>query len=346
MLSLEVILAGAVLVSLTFYALTGGADFGAGVWASLAWGPRAKAQRDLITRAITPIWEANHVWLILVVTILFTAFPAAFSTITTVLHLPLTLMLIGIVLRGSAFVFAHHDITPETREHPWGRVFSAASLMTPVLLGVTIGTIAAGNVRLKPSTFAATFVYPWLAPFPLVIGLLALALFAFLAAVYLTLETTERALQEDFRRRALASALAVALLALVAALLARTEAPGIWEGLSEQPWGWLAFSLTTVLGIGSLLALWFRRYRLARMCVVAQVTFILWGWALAQYPYLVPPSHTLFNSAAPHATLRVLLIVLLLGAILLFPSLYYLFRIFKGRAVFGITSNPPRQDTK
>jgi cytochrome d ubiquinol oxidase subunit II len=321
-----------------------GADYGAGVWAMLSWGPRAKAQRELIARAIGPIWEANHVWLILVVTVFFTAFPTAFATITTMLHIPLSLMLIGIVLRGSAFVFGRHDITPESRERPWGRVFSASSLLTPVLLGVTIGAIASGNIHMKVDSFEATFIRPWLAPFPLVIGLLTLGMFALLAAVYLTLETTERALQDDFRRRALASAIVVAILAVVAILLADTGAPRIGRGIGERQWGLLAVGSTATLGLGSLLALWKRRYRLARMCAAGQVTLILWGWGLAQYPYLVPPTLTIFNAAAPQTTLRLLFMALLLGAVLIFPSLYYLFRIFKGRVVFGITSKQSRQD--
>lgn len=192
--------------------------------------------------------------------------------------------------------------------------------------------------------FARTFVHPWLAPFPLVVGLLTLGLFAFLAAVYLTLETTEPALQDDFRRRALASTAVIAVLAVLAILLADTGAPRIGRGIGERQWGLLAVGSTAILAIGSLLALWKRRYRLARMCAVAQVTLILWGWAFAQYPYLVPPTLTIFNAAAPPITLRLLFIALLLGAVLIFPSLYYLFRIFKGRAVFGITTKEPRQD--
>ena len=346
MLSLEVILAGTILMSLTFYALMGGADYGAGVWALLARGPRAKAQRKLIAQAIGPIWEANHVWLILVITILFTAFPPAFATMTTALHIPLTLMLIGVVLRGSAFAFASHDIGAERRESPWGQVFAASSLLTPVLLGVTIGAIASGNIQMTAHSFLAMFVQPWLAPFPLVVGLLALALFAFLAAVYLILETTEPALREDFRRRALAAAIVVGVLAVLAFWLAGTGAPRIRRGLNDSLWGWLVLSSTAVLGVGAIVTLWIRRYRRARICAAGQATLILWGWAFAQYPYLVPPHLTIFNAAAPPITLRLLLLVLLLGAVLLFPSLYYLFRVFKSRAVFGITTPPPKREAE
>ncbi|HJU03950.1 MAG TPA: cytochrome d ubiquinol oxidase subunit II [Nitrospiraceae bacterium] len=340
---IEHILAGVLMVALTFYALMGGADYGAGVWALLARGPLARQQRELIATAIGPIWEANHVWLILVVTVLFTAFPPVFALITTMLHLPLVLLLIGIVLRGSAFAFRAHDVAPRTdlsvrAQVFWESVFAVSSLITPVLLGVAIGAIASGRLQLKGDGFLAVFVHPWLAPFPFAVGLFALALFAFLAAVYLILETRRDELREAFRRHALAASAASAVLAMIVFALARTGAPEISDGLSKSAGGRVVLLLAALSGLGAIVLLWKRRFRLARLCAVAEVTFVLWGWAFAQYPYLIEPSLTISNAAAPPQTLRLLLGVLLLGAILLFPSLYYLYRIFKSRAVFGRSS--------
>src|ERR1044072_2889132 len=199
--SLEVILAGSMVVSLTFYALMGGADYGGGMWDLLASGPRAQAQRELISEAIGPIWEANHVWLILVVVLLFSCFPPAFSAIATALHIPITLMLIGIVLRGSAFTFRTYDSRRDNVQRRWGRLFASASLITPILLGVTLGAIASGPIQVGEGRDISMFINSWLAPFPFAVGGFALALFAFLAAVYLTLETEDAELREDFRKR-------------------------------------------------------------------------------------------------------------------------------------------------
>jgi cytochrome bd ubiquinol oxidase subunit II len=339
--SLEAILAGSMVVSLTFYALMGGADYGGGLWDLLASGPRAKAQRELIADAIGPIWEANHVWLILVVVLLFACFPLAFSAIATALHIPLTLMLIGIVLRGSAFTFRTYDHRQDQAQRRWGRLFAIASLVTPILLGVTLGAIASGRVQVAKDNAVATFISSWFAPFPFAVGFFALVLFAFLAAVYLTLETDDAQLREDFRKRALGAAMVVGLMALVVFLLSDTGAPQIRRGLSESWWTWPLQIATGLLALGAMVALWKYKFRLARFCAAGQVTLILWGWALAQYPYLVEPNINIYNAAAPPATLRLVLIALLAGALLLLPSFYYLFRVFKGGAASQATSRLP-----
>jgi cytochrome d ubiquinol oxidase subunit II len=320
--SLEVLIAVSIMISLNLYALMGGADYGGGVWDLLASGPRAKAQRELIAEAIAPIWEANHVWLILVIVLLFTAFPQAFASITTALHIPLTLMLFGIVLRGSAFAFRTYGAKAAV-----GRIFAIASLVTPLLLGVNLGATAAGRLRFD-GDFVSVFIRPWLQPFPLSVGFFALALFAFLAAVYLTLETDDPDLREDFRKRALASAVAVDVIAAVVFFLSDSGAPLIRRGLDKL---WPLQILTGVLAVIALLALWWRRFHLARISAAAQATLVVWGWGLAQFPYLVAPDLTIYNTAAPPAVLRWLLLGLIIGAFLLFPSLYYLFRVFKGR---------------
>ena len=165
-------------------------------------GPGATRQRELIAHAIGPIWEANHVWLILAIVLAFTCFPPVFARIMTVLHIPLSLMLVGIVLRGSAFTFRTYDDEHDAAQRRWGRIFSSASVLTPVLLGVCIGAVASGRV-VAPTQggFAERFVEPWLTPFAFGVGLLTLALFAFLAAVFLTMETRDPELVEDFRRK-------------------------------------------------------------------------------------------------------------------------------------------------
>ena len=326
---LETIIAGVMVGSLVLYALLGGADYGGGVWDLFAFGPRASEQRKLIAEAISPVWEANHVWLILVIVILFTAFPPAFATIATALHIPITLLLIGIVLRGTAFTFRTYDVQRDDVQRRWSLVFSIASIITPILLGTTLGAIASGTISVENGAVTSGFFRSWLAPFPLAVGFFALALFAFLAAVYLTLEARERKLQEDFRMRAIISGVAVGLLALTVFILAKTGAPTVRAGISRSWWALGLHVLTAIFATSAFVTLWTRRYRLARICAAAQVTLILLGWAFAQFPHLVEPDLTISSAAAPQITLQLLLGALAAGAILLFPSYYYLFRIFK-----------------
>jgi cytochrome d ubiquinol oxidase subunit II len=344
------LVAGVLMISLNAYALLGGADFGGGVWDLLASGPRRERQRRLIADAIGPVWEANHVWLILVVVLLFTCFPAVFSRLAILLHIPLTLMLIGIVLRGSAFTFRSYDDQADQAQRRWGRVFAIASLITPLLLGTMIGAVAAARLALPDwatrgtqADFFSIYLAPWLNPFTLATGCFALFLFAFLAAVYLTMEAREIELKEDFRRRALVAGVCVFLAAAGALLLASGEesgAPLMWHGLARSGWA-LGFHLATgAAAVMALLSLWYRRYSLARIAAAAQVSFILWGWAMAQFPYLVPPDLTIQETAAPAVTLKLVLMALAVGAVVLVPSLYYLFRVFKSRRAMASTTKP------
>jgi cytochrome bd ubiquinol oxidase subunit II len=329
-LDLADVLAAVLALSLNAYVLLAGADFGGGVWDLLASGPRKRRQREVISHAIGPIWEANHVWLILAIVLTFTCFPAVYARLGTVLHIPLTLMLVGIVLRGSAFTFRTYDSQHDAAQRRWGRIFSSASVITPILLGVSIGAVAAGQVgKQNEGGFVQQFISPWLTSFSLSVGLLTLVLFAFLAAVYLTLESTDRELCEDFRRRALGSGLVVFFASALVLLLSGQAAPLVRRGLTDSPWALALHLLTAAAAIAVLVALWFRRYALARLAVGLQVSLILWGWALAQYPFLLPPTFTVRNSAASDPTLRLTLIVLAVGGAVLLPSLWYLFKVFK-----------------
>jgi cytochrome bd ubiquinol oxidase subunit II len=327
--SLEVLLAGSIVVALNLYMLMGGADYGGGVWDLLASGPRARHQRDLIAKAIGPIWEANHVWLILAITVMFTGFPGAFSTIATFLHIPLLLMLIGIVFRGSAFAFRSYDVPDERAYSRRSLVFSVSSLLTPVLLGITVGSIASGQLIRPAGNFREAYVDAWLAPFPVAVGFFALALFAFLAAVYLTLEASEKELQEDFRRRSLWSGGLVALMAVIVFVLAGSGAPVLRQTMLASPWIWPLQFTTAIAAAVAYVSLWKRRFRVARLAVIVQASLILWGWALAQFPHLIMPDVSIQEVAAPLATLRLLAVALAAGALVLLPSFVYLLRVFK-----------------
>ena len=317
-------------LSLNAYVLLGGADFGGGVWDMLARGPRRARQREVIAEAIGPIWEANHVWLILAVVLSFTCFSSVFARIMTVLHIPVSLMLVGIVLRGSAFTFRTYDDEHDAAQRRWGRIFSSASVLTPLLLGVCIGAVASGRVVAPTQgTFVERFVDPWLTPFAFGVGLLTLALFAFLAAVFLTMETRDPELVEDFRRNALGAGVAVFLAAGVVLLLSFEQAPLMTAGLVTSSWALPLHVATGLSAVAVFVALWTRRFALARLLAGLQVSCIFWGWTVAQYPYLVPPDLTVENAAAPPITLQITVWALAGGVLVLAPSLIYLFRVFK-----------------
>ena len=327
------VIAGLIVVALCAYAITGGADFGGGVWDLLASGPRRNEQRDLIARSLAPIWEANHVWLIVVVVMLFTAFPKAFSIIMVWLHLPLLLVLLGIVARGSAFVFRSYGAHTERERRTWGMVFSIASTVTPIFLGVCVGAIASGQVGRGMQVSAtsppyALYIVAWLTSgFALAMGLFTLALFAFLAAVYLAYGSSGD-LQEDFRRRALATAVVVFVMAALSVGASHMDAERIAVGITRTPIGLLVQLATAAFAITAIWALWTRRYALARVAAAAQTISIIWGWAFAQFPWIIPEELRIQEAAAPRETLVLLLIGLTIGAAVLIPALRYLFRLF------------------
>jgi cytochrome d ubiquinol oxidase subunit II len=326
-----VVTLGAVMLGgLVLYALLGGADFGGGLWDLLASGPRQGRQRELIAHAIGPVWEANHVWLILVIVVLFVGFPPAFAEISVRLHVPLTALLVAIVLRGAAFTFRAYD--PLASQHPaavrrWGRVFSMASIAGPLLLGMIVGALAQGAGT--PARAALSGL--WLGPFPLVVGLFTLALFGLVSAVYLTVEAEpdDPELAADFRDRALAAAVAVGLLALATFGLAAQHAPLVRDGLTRRAWSLPLHLLTGATAMAVIATLWRRRYAWARRAVVMQASGIVLGWGASQFPFIAVPDLTLDGTAGPRRMQELLAWALAAGFVVLVPSLIYLFRVFK-----------------
>ncbi len=314
------------LLGVVAYGVLGGADFGGGLWDLFATGPRRHEQRAAIAKAMGPVWEANHVWLIFVIVILFTAFPPAFAALSVALFGVFHIVLVGIILRGAAFVFrSPQGLRREAG--PWGTVFGAASIVTPMLLGMAVGTISTGEFQVIQGRVDLPSDVPWFSPVSLVIGLLAVALCAYLAAVYLINET-QGDLREDFRRRALLAGTFVVGLSNIALPVFYLDAPHLWAGLTS-------FRAAPVL-IGGVcaallsgLALLRRSYRLTRLSAIVQVTLLLLGWGLAQHPFLIYPDLTLEKAAAPESTLLFVLYATAGGLVVLLPSLWLLFRVFK-----------------
>lgn len=313
--------AGLLVLATIAYAVLGGADFGGGIWDALARGSRKGAQREAIAHAMGPVWEANHVWLIFMVVLLFSAFPAAYARLSTVLFMPVHLVLVGIVLRGAAFVFRAYSPRTVGERLPaaqtWGAVFGIASLITPFLLGCVLGALASGDAAHGR----------WLAPTPLMFGVFAVTLCAYVAAVYLCLETTSD-LQNDFRTRALRAGTMVVVLMAVAVPFLRIFAPHIFDGLlSARALPILSAGVLATLLSGA--ALYTRSFRAARLATIVQTACLIAGWAVAQHPYIIYPDMTVHGIAAPSSTLRFILISTPFGMALLLPSLWLLFRIFK-----------------
>jgi cytochrome d ubiquinol oxidase subunit II len=325
----ELLLAGLVLACLVLYALLAGADFGGGVWDLLATGPRADDQRRVIERAMGPVWEANHVWLIAILVLLFTSFPRAYATIGTALHLPLTLMLGGIVLRGTAFVFRHYDSHRTEVWRSWSRLFAVTSVITPFMLGVCLGAAASGQIRVDAAgRVAPEAAWAWLAAFPLAVGALTVAVFAFLAAVYLLAEVDDPELQRAFRKRALGASAAVTALAWLTFFAAAEGAPHLRAGLWSSAWALPFQALTGALGAGILTALVTQRRQLARALAALQVAALACGFGAAQYPYIVTPDITFTAHAAPQAVLQVVGGGMVVGLVLLLPAYLWLLRVF------------------
>jgi cytochrome bd ubiquinol oxidase subunit II len=316
---------------LTAYVLFGGADFGAGVWDLLA-GPtrRGRPARDLIEHSIGPVWEANHVWLIFVVVLLWTGVPAVFAAVASTLYVPLTLVALGIIARGSAFAFRKASAGPWQRR-AFGATFAFSSVVTPYFLGAVAGAVASG--RVPPGIAAGNLVGSWVNPTSAVTGALCVATAAYLAAVYLTGDAEragDAALAGSFRARALVSGVLVGALSLLGLLVAKTDAPALFGGLTTGP-ARLLVGLSMTAGAASLLLLWRRAYRSVRVTAAGAVTALLWAWGAAQYPHLLP-GLDLARAAATPAVLAAVLEALGVGALLLLPSLGWLYTIFQRSA--------------
>jgi cytochrome d ubiquinol oxidase subunit II len=329
-------------LSLIVYAMLGGADFGGGIWDFFAFGPQAERQRRLIGQTLGPVWEANHVWLIFLIVGLFTAFPSAFSTLSTALFVPFTLAVIGIVLRGAAFMFHTQTDDATTSRKIWGRVFSTASTITPFLFGTAAAAVASGQIRVQGERVQIDLLSGWTTPFALTIGALALSICAVLAALNLLVEaenSNETELVKTFHRRAMIAGAITLVLDAVAFTLSPFEAPLLWNGMLAH-----ALPLVIVTGLIGLFAatsLLLRRYRLARMLSMTVTAFIFASWGVSQFPYLVPVNVTINNAASPPSTLLALLIGTSVGMALLLPSLWLLFHVFRGKHPGSLVGEAP-----
>lgn len=338
-MSLAYIILSILWFSLIAYATFGGADFGAGIWEFFARGATKQRQHDLIDQALGPVWETNHVWLVFLVVGLFSGFPNAFAILVTVLFVPLTLALIGSVFRGSAFIFRTHGLRQRQTRAFWERMFSLSSVITPFFLGVSAAAVASGKIVVHGNSAAANLPWIWLTPFAVTIGCMALALCATIAAIFLTVEATSQKddeLAKAFRVRGLIAGAVAAVLGLLGLILAIQEAPELWTGMVNH-----AIPLviaTMIIGLVAAVTLFFGYYRVARTFIVAETAFLLGTWGVSQIPYLIPPNLTVDAAAGQPSTLLLLLIGIIVGMVIMLPSMFYLFYIFKFKNSMGLFS--------
>ena len=320
------VVGGILLAGLTLYAALGGADFGGGLWDLLAGtDQRGRAPRQLIDDTITPVWEANHVWLIFILVIFWTAVPPAFAAVMTAAALPLWLAALGIVLRGAGFAFRK-----EVETLPWqrlsGATFAFSSLIVPFFMGTVIGAIASGRVPANP---AHADLAVWTGPTSLLTGALFVAVCAYLAATFLTREASRRSddrLRRYFARRAAIAGAVSGALSLATLVEIHSSNPALFHGLTHRALPLVIVS--AACGLAVLASLATGRWHALRPLSVLGVAAVVWGWGVAQYPALLPGTGlTLTSGAAPHSVLVTVVVIFIAAAVLVGPSFLLLFSL-------------------
>ncbi|MCC5950768.1 MAG: cytochrome d ubiquinol oxidase subunit II [Acidimicrobiia bacterium] len=308
----------------TLYAVFGGADFGSGLWDLVAGGDRRGARpRALIDVSIAPVWEANHVWLIFCLVVLWTAFPTVFAAIMTTLYIPLGLAAIGIVFRGAGFAYRHVTRSLAGRRL-YGATFAISSVITPFFLGAVAGAVASGRVPIGGDATAP--ISSWWAPVPVFCGVLAVVVCAWLAAVFLVHEAHRQgdaALQRYFTVRAVGAGVAAGVVAMVGIVLLRNDAPELYDGLTGIALPLVAAS--AVFGTTALALLWSGRPRGTRPLAAGSVAAVVWAWGLAQHPWMLPDLVTVADAAAPAATLWAVVVAVAVAAVLITPAFVLLY---------------------
>jgi cytochrome bd ubiquinol oxidase subunit II len=321
------------LFSILLYVIFGGADFGAGI-IEMFTSPRNRSRtRSMLYHAIGPIWEANHMWLIIAIVILFVGFPRIYSEMSVYLHIPLAIMLLGIIARGTAFIFRHYDAIQDRTHHAYNRIFVISSFITPLFLGVLAGSAVSGKIDHRANNFAEAYIFGWLNVFSLSVGLFTVALCGFLAAVYLIAEADDENDRLRFVRKARfmnIASFACGGIVFLAALI--DDVP-----LVNWVFGNVVGAASVILATASLWVLWYfvkkKDIWIPRITASFQVTMILLALTFAHFPdFIILKEGTnlsLVNDQAPEQTMYALGTALLLGSIFILPALFYLYYSFK-----------------
>lgn len=320
-------------LSILFYLLLGGADFGAGI-IELFTAKKNKTQtRKTLYRAIGPIWESNHMWLIIAIVILFVGFPVIYSTMSIYLHIPLVLMLLGIVARGTAFAFRHYDAVVDDMQGIYNRIFAYSSFITPFFLGIIAGSAVSGEIDTTARDFLSAFVFSWLHWFAVAVGFFTVCICGFLAAIYLIGETDNEQEKQQFIKKALILNIAAVICGGLVFLAAYVQGIPLGQWIFGNIIGILVVGLATL----SLVALWYLIYLgktiIIRILAGFQVTMILLAVTFNHFPNIVILKNggylSLLEHQGYHKTMESLGWALLLGSIFILPALFYLIYSFQ-----------------
>jgi cytochrome d ubiquinol oxidase subunit II len=320
------------LISVYLYCLLGGADFGAGIIELFAGSNKDKI-KALVSNAMAPIWEANHMWVIITVVILFMGFPAIYTQVSISLYIPLILLLIGVILRGTAFTFRHYDAVHDESQVVYSRIFAVSSLLVSFFFGLIIGAIVSGKITTAPSDFYEGYLHPWINLFSISTGIFICSLFVFIASVYLISETTEKELRELIIKKTRLATLIMVISGAMVFIFSYIENVDFAERFFNHPVSIIIILLATltlpvlwkILGKGLIWP--------SRILAGVQLFFILTAFYFIYFPEVIilktGDNITLFNAAAPDATLTQLGWALIIGSFLIFPTLFYLYKVFK-----------------
>ncbi|MFA6276179.1 MAG: cytochrome d ubiquinol oxidase subunit II [Pedobacter sp.] len=320
-------------LAILLYFLLGGADFGAGIIELFTSSKNRSKTRKTMYHAIGPVWEANHMWLIITVVILFVAFPKIYSTMSVYLHIPLVIMLIGIIARGTAFVFRHYDAVKDDMQWLYNRIFKYSSFITPLFLGIIAGSVLSGHIDTEATTFVDAYIFSWLNWFSIAVGLFTVALCGFLAAIYLIGESKADEDKKRFIKKAEFMNIAAVLFGALVFIAAKSENVPLIDWVFKNNIGLIAVSLASL----SLVLLWYLllkgKTKVLRILAGFQVTMILLAISYAHFPNFIRLKNgdkiSLFESIAPVKTVDSLGWGLLLGSLLILPFLGYLFYKFQ-----------------
>ncbi|MBZ4190485.1 cytochrome d ubiquinol oxidase subunit II [Niabella sp. 3A5MI-3] len=318
--------------SILLYVLMGGADFGAGILEFLSTRKSKDQTRRVMYRAIGPIWEANHMWLIIAIVILFVGFPVIYATVSVYLHIPLTIMLLGIVARGTAFSFRNYDAVRDKMQTVYSKTFMYSSVITPLFLGIIAGSAVSGKIDPQATHFLDAYIFSWLGFFPVSVGIFTVTICGFLAAIFIIGETKTEAERQRFIQKAKHMSLAAIAAAGLVLVAAHQDNIPLVHWLFGNP----VSVICVLLAALSLIWMWISLFRQStqwlRIIAGAQITLLLVAITYEHYPVLINLKDTEGLSLLTHKgsdkTIRSLAVALLAGSVFILPALFYLLYSF------------------
>lgn len=320
-------------IALFLYTVLGGADFGAGILEIFT----GKSTEKRISEAIAPVWEANHVWLILVIVVVFNGFPKVYATLSTLLHIPLMLLLVGIIIRGTAFTFRHYDVQTDESHKYYTFLFRVSSLLTPLVLGILLGAMILGKLpATMEGSFYTIFIAPWLNSFCITLGIFTGLLFTYIAATFLAGEVKDTIEQQLYLKYAKRFHIATVLAGVLVFVMAQINGLQLFSHFQASYPSLILVGVATISSPIIFRSFHQNKIMLMRLMVGVQVAAIFIAWAIIQFPNFLRFSDgtalTIYNTAAPLATFQQLVIALLIGVLIVIPAFGYLFFVFKLKA--------------